>query len=142
AKVLGTRLARTATTLGAEDVIWSNSGVLVALPVLTESIVHLALVRIGQHLVGLVEILEALFGPGIVAIDVRVHFLGTLAECGLDRLFVRVACHTEYLIVVLEIHSTLLSHSSLPRISPPIVYKLSRYDATLGGFENWRLCDY
>jgi hypothetical protein len=48
-----------------------------------EHVVRLAPLRIGQDLVGLIDLLEALVGAGL-AVDVRMRLLGELPEGALD----------------------------------------------------------
>ena len=64
-----------------------------------EHVVGLAALWIGQDLVRLVDLLEALVGPG-VAVDVRVPLLGQLAEGALDLRVAGGAGHTENRVVV------------------------------------------
>src|SRR5664280_1587947 len=64
-----------------------------------EHVVRLAALRVGQDLVRLVDLLEALVGPG-VAVDVRVPLLGQLAEGALDLRIARGAGYAEDRVVV------------------------------------------
>src|SRR3990170_9144216 len=50
------------------------------LPALAVAVVLLPLVRVGEHLVGAVDLLEALLGPGVAGVDVRVVLAGEPAE--------------------------------------------------------------
>ena len=53
-------------------------------PVEAELIVPRPLFRVGEHLVGLVQLLEALLGLLVVGVQVRVALLGQLAVSLLD----------------------------------------------------------
>ena len=64
-----------------------------------EHVVRLAALRVGQDLVRLVDLLEALVGPR-VAVDVRVPLLGQLAEGALDVRVGRGAGHAQDGVVV------------------------------------------
>src|SRR5213594_3380590 len=73
----------------------------VALPVGAERVVAAALLRIGEHLVRLVDLLEAI-GRVLALGDVGMVLAGQLAEGGLDRLVVGLPIDAEDLVVVLE----------------------------------------
>ena len=75
-------------------------------PGVAEGVVGLATLRIGQDLVGLVDLLEPLVRPGLRA-DVRMPLLGELAEGALDVVVRRAAGHAEDVVVV-----TLGSHAT------------------------------
>src|SRR6185295_14114925 len=77
-----------------------------ALPVRAERIVLGALVRIAQDLVGLVDLLEPLGGPGALGgrLKIRVMLARELAVDLLDLLRLRGARHTEHLVVVPKLH--------------------------------------
>src|SRR5262249_13143654 len=71
-------------------------------PVRAQVVVALALVRVGEHLVGLGDLLEAV---GRALVDVGVVLARELPVGGLDRLLVSPALDLEGLVVVLEFHS-------------------------------------
>src|SRR5579859_2879481 len=58
----------------------------VVLPVRPQLVILLALLRVAQNLVGVVDLLEARFGLGVTLVDVRVVLAGQLAEGTLDLL--------------------------------------------------------
>jgi hypothetical protein len=74
------------------------------LPVGAEGVVFLALVRIGEHLVGLVDLFEACLGGLIARIHVGMIFARQLAI----RLFDLVACgallDSEDFVIVFVVH--------------------------------------
>src|SRR5262245_23529900 len=74
----------------------------VALPVGAERVVATALLRIGEHLVRLVDLLEAV-GRVLRLGDVGMVLSGQPAEGGLDRLVVGLPIDAEDLVVVLEL---------------------------------------
>ena len=64
-----------------------------------------ALIRVGEHLVGLVDLLKLGLRLGVTGVEVRVIFLGQLTV-GLFDLFVRGrAVHAQYLVVIAFIFS-------------------------------------
>jgi hypothetical protein len=69
-------------------------------PVGTEFIVFLALVLVGQNLVGLVDLLEPFLGFFLVLGDVRMIFAGQLAEGFLDVGIARGAGNAERFVIV------------------------------------------
>src|SRR5690606_34849083 len=66
----------------------------------TEGVVATALVRVGQHLVGVGDLLEAGLGLGIPVSGVRVQLARELAKGALDLVRGGVAGHAEQLVVV------------------------------------------
>ena len=73
---------------------------LTLLPVAAELVIQLALLRVGEHLIGLVDLLE----PGLIPALVRVVLGGQPAERLLDLRLAGVAVHAENLVVVLVFH--------------------------------------
>jgi hypothetical protein len=65
-----------------------------------EAIVLRAFLRIGEHLVRFVDLLEAVLRRGLVVSDVGVVLARELAIGALDRALVRVASDAENLVVV------------------------------------------
>ncbi|MNC69475.1 hypothetical protein D3C75_1201680 [compost metagenome] len=59
--------------------------------------------RVAQHLIGLVGLLEFLLGVALLA-DIGVILARQLAVRGLDRLVVRRGLYAEYLVIVFEVH--------------------------------------
>jgi hypothetical protein len=85
------------------------------LPVWAELIVTLALVGIREHLIRFVDLFEALFGPAIPGIQIRVILSGELAV-GLPDLVVRsVPLNPQSLVIVLKLHSAQAPGKSLPK---------------------------
>ena len=72
--------------------------------VVAVAVVGGALVFVGEHLVGLGDLLELLFGLGVVAVDVRVEFPGDAAERLLDLGLVGATGNPEHLVVVALAH--------------------------------------
>src|SRR5207248_9914695 len=67
-------------------------------------VVLLALLRVREHLVGLVDVLEALLGLLVVRVEVGVELAGELAVGGANLLLGGGLLHAENLVVVLELH--------------------------------------
>jgi hypothetical protein len=80
------------------------AGLPVALPVAAEAIVLLALVLVGQHVVGFVDLFELGFGRRVAGVDVRVILARQLAVCLLDLGVARGGLDAESLVVVLLSH--------------------------------------
>src|SRR5436309_559935 len=92
-----------ALVLDAEPAAWLTGSLLgVALPVGAERVVAAALLRIGEHLVCFVDLLEAV-GRVLALGDVGMVLAGQPAEGGLDRLVVGLPIDAEDLVVVLEL---------------------------------------
>ena len=66
----------------------------------TVLVVEGALLGVGEHRVGLVDLLKALLGTGVVGVPVRVVLGGELAEGGLDLVRSRRPRHAEDPVVV------------------------------------------
>jgi hypothetical protein len=66
-------------------------------------VIGLAFFRVGQHVVGLVDLGHALLGIGLLA-DIRVVLARQLAERFLDLVGAGVFGHAQSLVVVLVIH--------------------------------------
>jgi len=64
-------------------------------------VVDLALLRVGEHLVGVRDVLEHLFGFGVAGILVGVVLDGELAVRSTDGLLVGITRNTEQLVIVL-----------------------------------------
>ena len=114
-----------------------------------EHVVALAAVRVGQHLVGLVDLLEALLRRG-VRVDVGVPLLGELAERSLDLGIGGAPFHAEDGVVVeFGGHSTVKDTRGRPRTrsgpgslrnrtvgniipSPPIPFRIPKSDVWVG----------
>jgi hypothetical protein len=106
------------------------------LAVLANFVVLSALFRAAQHFVGLVGLLEFVFGATLFA-DVRVILARQLAVGGLDRLFVRRGLYAEYLVIVFEIH--LRNHHRLSnslRVKIGVKHSLSRPGQVCHGADN------
>jgi len=110
------KVAETAAVaeLGLEAVLPTGAKVrwrteLLARPVTTrlELIVGRALVGVAQHLVGLVDRLEALFGARLLA-DIRVVFAGQTPVGGLEFSLSGARLDAERLVVILEFHGALV----------------------------------
>src|SRR4030095_7607212 len=71
-----------------------------ALPLRTDRVIPLALLRVGEDLVGLVDLLEALLRLGLL-VDVRMVLARELAGRLLDLLGARILRDAECLVVVL-----------------------------------------
>src|SRR5438552_5519 len=103
AEEVGEIAAIAALVLDAEPAAWLTGSLLgVALPVGAERVVAAALLRIGEHLVRLVDLLEAV-GRVLALGDVGMVLAGQPAEGGLDRLVVGLPIDAEDLVVVLEL---------------------------------------
>src|SRR6185295_6137605 len=76
-------------------------GLRVSLPVRTERVVALPLLRVGEHRMSLGDLLEALRRA---LVDVRMMLPGELSVRRLDRLLVGVPRDSQRLVVVLEVH--------------------------------------
>ena len=70
---------------------------------LTQLVIGLALGRITQRLVGLVDRLEPILGPGLLA-DVRMVLARQSAVGGLDLRLTGAGAHAERVVIVLELH--------------------------------------
>src|SRR5215510_1202962 len=75
---------------------------LVLLPVRPQLVILLALLRVAENLVRLVDLLELLSCARIVWIHVRVVLAGQLPEGGLDLLLAGRAGHAQHLVVVTD----------------------------------------
>ena len=73
-----------------------------------ELVVGGALLPVGEHLVGLLGLLEALLRLGVVRVAVRVELHGQLAVGLLDLILGRIPVHPEHVVVVTLCH--LLGH--------------------------------
>src|SRR5438034_912099 len=103
AEEVGEIAAIAALVLDAEPAARLTGSLLgVALPVGAERVVAAALLRIGEHLVRLVDLLEAV-GRVLALGDVGMVLAGQPAEGGLDRLVVGLPIDAEDLVVVLEL---------------------------------------
>src|SRR5438105_1146270 len=102
---------RAAATPGAEDLTEdvaedvAEAGARSAADVLldagvAELVVRRALVRIGEHFVGLLRLLEVLFGLGVLGIAVRMPFHGEAPVGLLQVLFAGVAVDAQHFVVV------------------------------------------
>lgn len=80
------------------------AGPLIGVPVGAQPVVLLTLLRVAQHLVGLVGLLEAGLGLLVVRVDVRVILARQLAVRFLDLFLVCVLIHAQDLVVVFVIH--------------------------------------
>ena len=69
------------------------------------AVVGLAFVLVGENLVGLGDLLELIFGLGVVAVDVRVKLPGDAAEGLLDLGLSGAAGNPEHLVVVTLAHA-------------------------------------
>ncbi len=67
---------------------------------LAELVILCLLVRVGQHGVCLVDLLEVLLGIRIAGVQVGVILLGELAVGALDRLRIGAPVYAEYLIII------------------------------------------
>jgi hypothetical protein len=74
------------------------------LPVGTEGIVCLSLLRVAEDRVGLVYLLEALLGILIVRVNIGMMFARELAISLFDLLFARALIDAKNLVVVFIIH--------------------------------------
>src|SRR5262249_38287322 len=74
---------------------------LVGLPVRAHLVVATALLGVGEHLVGLVDLLEARLGLAVAGVDVGMVLARELAVGGLDLLAARGLRDAERLVVVL-----------------------------------------
>src|SRR5207245_8432427 len=102
AEEVGEIAAIAALVLDAEPAARLTGSLLgVALPVGAERVVAAALLRIGEYLVRLVDLLEAI-GRVLALGDVGMVLAGQPAEGGLDRLVVGLPVDAEDLVVVLE----------------------------------------
>src|SRR5207245_10654778 len=93
------------------------------LPVGTERVVAPPLLGIREHLVGLVDLLEARLRLGIALVHVGMMLAGGLAVRGLDLLLGRVLAHAEDPVLLLGLHRCLSRcvapyHSRFPRPPP------------------------
>src|SRR5688572_5767959 len=73
---------------------------------MAELVVGRPLLRVGQHFVGLVGLLEMLLGLRVVRIAVRMPLHGQLPVGLLDVLFGRVPVYAEHLVVVALRHAS------------------------------------
>ena len=74
-----------------------------------------ALVRIGQHLIGLAYLLELLLGSLVAGVPVRVVFHGQLSVCFLYVISAGALVYAQYLIVITFVfcHNTFTSDKSI-----------------------------
>jgi hypothetical protein len=70
------------------------------LPIVAPAVVLLALLGIGEHRVGLADLLELRLGLLVAGVDVGVVLAGELAVGGLDVLFGRGAADAEHRVIV------------------------------------------
>jgi hypothetical protein len=96
------------------------------LPGFTIAIVEVPLLRVLEHLVRLVHILEALLGARLFA-DIGVILASELAVCTLDLVLGRRARDFEHFIVVLVSHAALASSQSILQIYPRVKYRRAKY---------------
>src|SRR5262249_24382835 len=75
----------------------------IALPGRSERVVALPLLRVGEHLVGFVDLLEA-FGGVLALRDVRMVLPSEAPISGLNGLVVRLSVDAENPVVVLEVY--------------------------------------
>ena len=71
----------------------------------TELVVARAFLRVAQHLVGLIDLLELVLGLLVAGVPVRMIFHGQLAIRLADVVSVRGAFQTENLVVILVVHT-------------------------------------
>src|SRR5262249_4211346 len=84
----------------------AGARLLVGAPVRAQLVVLLPLRRITEHLVGLVDLLEAGLGCLVAGIDIRVVLARQLAEGLLDLFLARGLRHAERRVVILEFHQS------------------------------------
>jgi hypothetical protein len=75
------------------------------LPVLAELIVALTLLRIGEDIIGLPDLLEFFFRAAVTRVDVRVIFARQLAVGFLDVVCSCGARHPQHFVIVLKLDS-------------------------------------
>ena len=80
------------------------AGLLVGLPVGTELVVGLALLGVGEDLVGLADLLEALLGRGVALVDVGMVLAGKATEGLLDVGLTGALVYAEGGVVVAILH--------------------------------------
>jgi hypothetical protein len=85
---------------------------LARLPVGPEAVVRRPFLRVLEDLIGLTDLLEALFGIGLLA-DVGVILAGKLAVGALDLVLGGVAGDAHGLVVVFEFHATVTRMTGL-----------------------------
>src|SRR5262249_40213921 len=86
-------------TKGAKALEWIRAGRSLVDAGPPEHVVRLALLRVGQHAVGLVDLLEPLVGARL-RVDVRMPLLGQLAERALDVCVRGAARHAKNVVIV------------------------------------------
>src|SRR6185295_1677454 len=92
-------------------------GLFVGAPVGAELVVLLALGRIAEDLVGLVDLFEFRFGRFVTRVDVRVMLARELPEGLLDLLLGGALRHAERGVIVFEVHGYRPTISFSRRIS-------------------------
>ena len=75
-----------------------------ALPVLSQLVIFGPLLRVGEDLVGFVDLFEAFLGLGIIRVHVGVMLPGQPAKCLLDLFDRGILVHAEDLVIVLVFH--------------------------------------
>jgi len=85
---------------------------------LAELIVLCLLVRVGQHGVRLVDLLEVLLGIRVAGVQIGVILFGELAVGALDRLRIGVPVYAEYFIVISVFCHMIYTVASAPRSAP------------------------
>ena len=85
---------------------------------LAELIVLCLLVRVGQHGVRLVDLLEVLLGIRVTGVQIGVILFGELAVGALDRLRIGVPVYAEYFIVISVFCHMIYTVASAPRSAP------------------------
>jgi len=94
--------------------VWRWAEILARLIAAPELIIGGAFLRIGEHGVGLVDLLHAQLGIGLLG-DVRVVLARELAESLLDVIRRGITRHPQGLVVVLELHAdSFCSRPGLP----------------------------
>ncbi len=100
------RPARPVKVIGAAALL------LVAIPVGAQVVVFLALFRVGQDLVGLVDLFEAFLGLLVVRVDVGVVFARQASIGALDLLVRRALVYAQDFVVISILHACLSSQPS------------------------------
>ena len=81
-------------------------------------LIVLCLVRVGQHGVRLVDLLEVLLGIRVAGVQIGVILFGELAVGALDRLRIGVPVYAEYFIVISVFCHMIYTVASAPRSAP------------------------
>ena len=123
--------------VAAEINIAAAAGPASLVPVLAELFVAAALIGIGEHLVGLADLLELRLRLLVIGIDIRVVLAGQLAEGPLHRIGVGAPLQAQHLEVIAISTGSHRGVGGERSMAPPLSQlKRPRWGAAMGGRPN------